>query len=549
MGYMMTTQVLVVGHKNPDTDSVISAIVLAELLRFKGVEAVPARAGDLRPETKVILKRVGLKNPLLVVDVRPRVADVMTKGVKFVYRGTPVRRAGELLVTLGIRSVPVVDSDMRVIGLFSVESFSRAFFKDFINVRITLSNVPLKNIADAADCKVIYGDLNKLISGQIYVGAMDIKTIRERFSFKGNVVIVGDRKDVQLEAINSGASLLIITGGLTPSEDVIEIARRVGVPILLSPYDTYTTARLVDLSRPVELFVERAEKVSALTPIHEVIELMSRRIVRSVVVVDDDDRLVGIVTRSDLIKDYRRRVALVDHNERVQAVDGIDDADVVAVVDHHRVSGDIKTREPILFRVEPVGSTATILWKVMREWGVSLSMYVLEALLYAVLSDTLILKSPTTTDDDRSCINSLLTTLGLKLDDVIQFMRQAISVSEPREPHEVVNTDVKTYEVRGFRLAIAQVLTANPNNYLLIKDKLINEMERARKVGNLHLYLLAITDYVDESSYILVSGDVGVVEEAFNTKVEGNCIYLRGVTSRKLQILPPLIKVLEERAN
>lgn len=540
--------VLVIGHKNPDTDSIISAIALSELLSRKGIfKAIPARAGELSRETTYILSSCGLKEPTLVLDVRPKAHDVMSRETIYVVKGTPVKKAGDLLIMKGIRSIPVVDEDLRVIGLFSVESFSRAYLKDFVNVRVRLTNVPLRNIVEVVNCEIINGDLNTLISGHIYVGAMDVKTIQRRYSFKDNIVIVGDREDVQLEAINSRASLLIVTGNLRPSDDVIELARRYNVPILVSPYDTYTTAKLVDLSRPVELFIDRAEVISESASVNEVINLMRSKLVRSVVVVDDYGKLVGIITRSDLIKDFRSKVVLVDHNERTQAVDGIEEAQVVAVIDHHRVSGDIKTDEAIIFRVEPVGATATIVYKLMREYDLVLSTELLRALLYAILSDTLLLRSPTTTSEDVNCVNMLLRDLNISLDSALKLVRHALSLNEPQDPREMVRHDLKEYEVNGYRFAIAQVLTVNPEKFMNMKDKLLGLINQLMKDNNLRLYMLVLTDYIDSTSHFIVEGDISVVEEAFNVSVVSNYFSLRNVTSRKSQILPPILKVINEK--
>lgn len=541
-------EVVVVGHKNPDTDSVASAIALAELLNSKGLfNAVPARVGNLTPETRYILDVCGFKEPMLVTDVRPRVSNIMTKNVTYVVSGTPVKKAGDILILKGVRSVPVVDKDLRVLGLFSVESFSRSYLKDFLGVRVKLVNIPLRNIVDVVGCEVVNGDLDTLISGHIYVGAMSLNTIRARYSFTNNVVIVGDREEVQLEAISSKASLLIITGGLRPSDNVINLAKRYGIPILISPYDTYTTARLVDLSRPVDLFMDVAETVLETTYVQDVVRIMSTKLVRSIVVTDEYGRLTGIVTRSDLIKDYRRKIALVDHNERSQSVDGIDEAQILAVIDHHRVSGDIKTSDVILFRTEPVGSTATLIWKLMKEWGIKLRESTLKLLLYAVLSDTLLLKSPTTTYDDLACVRELSNELGINLSDAINVVRYALSLNEPQDINDVIRSDIKEYEVDGYRFAIAQIFTVDPNRYLKHKDELLSRMCEAADLNGFKLYMLVITNYVENVSYIMVCGDTNVVEEAFNERVVSGYIVLKGVTSRKSQILPKLLNVVREK--
>jgi manganese-dependent inorganic pyrophosphatase len=540
----MVVDVLVIGHRNPDTDSIVSAIALAELLSVKGFKAIPARAGELNLETVKVLNDCRLQIPALVSDVRPRVSDVMTRDVKYVFKGTPAKKAIDILNSMGIRSIPVVDVDLKVLGLFSVESFSKTYLKDFINLRVNLVDVPLKNIVDVVNCDVVVGDLSSRISGYVYVGGMSIETIKSKYSFKDNIVIVGDRVDVQLHALESRASLLIITGGLRPPKEVVDRAKSLGIPILISPYDTYTTAKLVDLSRPVEVFMDRAEVVSENTLIQDVINLMRSKLVRTVLVVDSYNRLSGIVTRSDLIRDYRKVVALVDHNELSQAVDGVDEAKVVVVVDHHRVSGDIKTREAILFRVEPVGSTSTIIWKLLLEHNLRLKTNVLKAMLYAVLSDTLLLKSPTTTEDDINCVNMLSRELGIKLDEAVKFVRDAIALSEPKDVEEIIRYDMKVYDEGGYKFAISQVFTVNPDYYISMKDKLISRINEVVKDEGLKLFILLITDYIENTSYSVVVGDTALFEEAFSTKVVNNYVVLKGITSRKQQVVPKLLNIL-----
>ncbi|MEM0453192.1 MAG: putative manganese-dependent inorganic diphosphatase [Sulfolobales archaeon] len=542
-------KVISIGHKNPDTDSVVSAIALSEFLERKGINSVPARAGELSFETIRILNDCNLQQPILIEDVRPKAIDVASKNVKYVSKGMPVKDAGDLITNSNIRSVPVVDENLKVLGIFSVESFSRMYLRDFVNARIRLERIPLKNIIRVVNCELLYGDADKLISGHVYVGAMSLKTIQERFSFKDSVVIVGDREDVLLNAIESKASLIIITGGLRPPEHILIKAKGFGVPIVVSPYDTYTTAKLVDLSRPVELFMSSAEVVNENTPAHDVVNLMTSKLVRSVVVTDTYGRLSGIITKSDLIKDYRRKVALVDHNEVSQAIDGVEEARIVAVVDHHRVSGDIKTREAIIFRIEPVGSTSTILWKILREHNLMLSNSVLKAMLYAVLSDTLLLKSPTTTEDDVRCVNEIATFLSIELRDALDFTRNAMSLSEPKKLDEILKHDMKIYDENGYKFAISQVFTVNPEYYLSLKDELLRGIQTILNDEGIKLFTLLITDYIENLSHALVVGDITLFEEAFDVKVTNNYAILKGVTSRKLQILPKLLNVIASKKH
>ncbi|MCD6428880.1 MAG: putative manganese-dependent inorganic diphosphatase [Desulfurococcales archaeon] len=538
-------EIYVIGHRTPDVDAVIASSVLAHMMRERGLNAIEARAGELNPSIKFVLGRTGVREPTLITDVRPRVADVMTRNVKYVTADVPVKHAIDLLISLGVRSAPVVDEHKRVIGIFSTSSFARSMMSELGIMRLTLSGVPIKNVVEVVGCEILVQGKEAEVSGRVFVASMSVRTIESSYDLRGNVLLVGDREDVQLKAIELGVSLLIITGGKRPSEEVLRKARERGVTVLLSRHDTYMTARLLDLSRPVKEFSEKAETVYEDTLVSELRDLMTRKLVRSVVVIDEAGKLRGIVTRSDLVKDYRKKVALVDHNELSQAVEGIEEADVVAVVDHHRVSGDIVTRSPILFRIEPVGATCTILWRIAKEWGVTVPKNLAEAMLYAILTDTLLLKSPTTTEDDERVVSELLNYVGLSMSDATDTTKEIMSLDETLDPKEIVTKDIKEFAARGVKFAIAQIFTVRPLRYIQNVEKIIEYMDSIRKQYGYAFLALLITDFIERSSYIIAVGRKSILEEALGVDLSKGYAYLAGIVSRKAQVVPKIIKVLE----
>ena len=542
---LSTKEIYVIGHRAPDVDAIIASSVLAHMMRARGFNAIEARAGELNASIKFVLDRTGVKEPVLVTDVRPRVADVMTRNVKYVSTDMPVKYAIDLLISLGVRSAPVVDEHRRVVGIFSTSSFARSMMSELGVMRLTLSGVPIKNIVDVIGCELLVQGKELKVSGRVFVASMSVKTIESSYDLRGNILLVGDREDVQLKAIELGVSLLIITGGKKPSEEVLRKAKERGVTVLLSRHDTYMTARLLDLSRPVKEFSEEAETVYEDTLVSELRDLMTKKLVRSVVVVDEAGKLRGIVTRSDLVKDYRKKVALVDHNELSQAVEGIEEADVVAVVDHHRVSGDIVTRSPILFRVEPVGATCTILWRIAKEWGVTIPRNLAEAMLYAILTDTLLLKSPTTTEDDKRVVSELLDYVGLSMSDVTDVTKEIMSLDETLDPKEVVTKDIKEFTAKGAKFAIAQIFTAKPLRYIQNAEKIMEYMDKLRKQHGYVFLALLITDFIESSSYIIAVGRKSIIEEALGADLSRGYAYLAGIVSRKAQVVPKIIKVIE----
>lgn len=544
--------IIVVGHRNPDTDAAVSAVALAYLLRRKGLQAEAFVVGEPQPEAKAVLAKTRLGDLRTIKDVRVRASDIATRDVLYVGSGEPVKRAIDILVARGVGLVPIVDKNAKVLGVFTAEVFAKRFMEQLSSLRLTLAWVPLRNFLEISGSRALVGSPESPLRGRVYVAAMSLNSIRARSGeLRGNIVVTGDRPEVmELLLAEIGVSALIVTGGREPPQSVVERARVLGTPLIVSPYDTYTTLRLLDLCQPVDLFMEPPVTVHEGASVSEVRELLSKWGVRRLVVVDEVGRLRGVITRSDLVKDYRKRVALVDHNELSQGVDGLEEANVVAVVDHHRVSGDIKTVNPILFRVEPVGSTATIMWTLFKEHGVEAPKELMEAMLYAILSDTMLLKAPSTTDADKVAAEDIATRLGLDLAEVVNFMRSLMALNEPSNPAETVTQDLKEYEYMGKRFGIAQVHTTDPKRYLNLVREIVEIMVRELHSRGLHFLVLMVTDIVEEKSYLTAVGHKDIVERALGVTLPEGAGFaeLKGVTSRKSQVLPKLLERIERES-
>ena len=541
-------KVVVVGHRNPDTDAVVSAISFSYILRALGYDAEPRVVDEIQPETRVVLEKTRLDMPRVIDDVRVRVRDVMSSSVLYVYSGEPVKKAIDILVSRSIRSVPIVDRELRVVGILSVESFARRFLEELSSLRLTLSRVSIRSFVEISGSRVVVGSLDGYLSGRVYVAAMSLESVAaRRKDLEGGILVVGDRLDVIDMVMDFGISAIVVTGGRDLPQHIVEKGRRLGISILISPHDTYTTLRLLDLSQPVEMFAEPAVTILESSTLSELRELMVRKGARSVVVVDELGRLRGIVTRSDLVKDCRKRVALVDHNEFSQSVPGIEEARIVAVVDHHRVSGDVETHSPILYRVEPVGSTNTIIWRMSRELNVEIPKNVAEAMLYAILSDTLLLRSSTTTDIDRSVANEIARYVGIDLSQAMEFMRIAMAANEPTNPRDIVVRDLKEYEFKGIRFGIAQVFTTNPGRYMAMVDRLSSTAKSIASEKGLEMLMLMVTDVVEGNSYVMAVGRTDIAEQALGIDLSKGFAELKGVTSRKSQVLPKILSFLEQQ--
>ena len=537
--------VAVVGHRNPDTDAVISAISLTHLLRKVGVEATPYCAGPPQPETRVVLEKVGLHTPALIGDLRLRASDIM-RSTPTLREGDPLKRAVDLIVEGGVDAVPILDSLSRVKGVFTTASFASFWIRELASMRLTLEDTPVRNFIEVSGAKLISGAPDSRLSGRVYVAALSEESIGRRGEeLRGQILVVGDRRDVQLTAIRAGVSALIVTGGFEVSGDVVEAAVKAGTIVAVSPHDTYTTLRLLDMSRPVERFADPPHTVSGDATIAEVREALTASGAKVLVVTDELGRFSGIVSRADIVGRRGKPVALVDHNEFSQSVEGVEEAEILAVVDHHRVGGDVETANPVVFRVEPLGSTNTVIWRMMRECSVEPGRELAEAMLYAILSDTMLLKSPTTTPADREAVEALAEAAGVEVDTALAFMRIAMAANEPSDPQDIVGRDLKVYEVRGVRFGIAQVFTTRPENYLTMLPSIKAVMDRLRRVRGLRFLALMITDCIDSNTYLVVSGDSRIVEEALGVEVgAAGYALLKGVTSRKSQVLPKILKCL-----
>lgn len=539
---------VVVGHRNPDTDAIVSSISFSYILRFLGFDAMPYRVGGIQPETKAVIEKVGLGVPEAVEDVRPRARDVMTSNPVAVKVGEPVKKAIDILVSKSIRSVPIIDEELRIRGLFSVESFAQSYLKELTLLRLNLSKVPVKNFLEVSGSKLVAGSKDAELSGKVFVAAWSLKAIEDKIlnEVRDQILVVGDRVDVQLKAVESGVSGLIVTGGFDVPQSVVEVAKKLNTIVIVSPYDTYTTLRLLDLSQPVEYFSEKAVSVTEDTYVKDVVDTMVSRGIRTVVVVDSLGKLKGIITRSDLVKDYRKRVALVDHNEFSQSVEGVEESVVIAVVDHHRISGDVKTLNPIIFRVEPLGSTSTILWLMAKELSVSIPKKVAEAMLYAILSDTMLLRSPTTTDVDKSVVKEIASYTEVDIEQAIDFIKNAMALNEPVDPRDIATRDLKVFEFEDIKFGIAQIFTAQPSRYIARVNEIKRVMNGIAYERNLKFLVLMITDYIENRSLILVVGDEKIVGESLSIDLSKGFAELSGVISRKSQVLPKILEYMQK---
>jgi manganese-dependent inorganic pyrophosphatase len=533
--------IYVTGHRNPDTDSIAAAIGYAELKGRidPGTQYVPVRLGDVNAQTRWALERSGAPEPEHLPHVFLRVCDVMRTEFPTAGANEPVRAVGLAMASGNLDLMPIVDEDGALAGVMTERALAHRYIRESREVS-SLVETPttVAAVVSVLEGRHVAGP-DRSLAGRVWAQSMNTATA-SRIS-EGDVVVVGDRGEAQRLAIEQGAALLITSNGTVPDEGVLALAQQRGTAIVSSPLDTYVSARMVTLAAPCRGLMD-AEPLTVASGdlVDDIAEEVKDVHYRAAVAVDSARRPIGLVTRSDLVGPAPRRVLLVDHAEAAQSVPGIEEAEIVEILDHHHI-GSIETRVPVTATFDPVGSTATLVTERFRQAGLEPSRPTATMLLAAVLSDTVILRSPTTTERDRRVIDYFERALDL---DTTQFGRQMFEQSSDTSDvpaDQLVTRDVKQYHTAsGHSIAIAQVETVG-KGLLERKEELLAAMTFERERRGYPFYALMVTDILSEETHLLVVGDKGAVERALGEHVRDGVIELPGVISRKKQVAPRLL--------
>ena len=534
----MTSPICVLGHKNPDTDAICAAIGYAALMRLQGKpEAVAGRQGDLRPETAYVLERFGLDPPELITDVRPRVVDLMTAPAVSVHRDHSLLEVGQTLQEHGIRVVTVTDDEGHLVGVTGQAELAQTFVADLQDLdHVTIHRESLLRTLGGT---VLVEAPGRVLRDQVMVGAMEVDSMLKRLS-PDILVVVGDRADVQRAAIDLGVGGLVVTGDHAVTPDIVDLARDRNVLVVSVPHHTYTTLRLIQLSTPIgQVMRTRVETCRPDDLVEDVREQLGSGPTRSLVVVDDERVVRGIISRSNLLRTVRQGIVLVDHNERGQAVLGIEEAEVVAVIDHHRVA-DFWTRNPPYMRLEPVGATSTIVAKLFDEAQIPVPPAIAGVLLSAILTDTLLFRGPTTTAEDRRVALQLADRAGVDVDELGNAILKIASDVSDRSAEQLLMGDFKEFSVEECRFGIGTIETADGSAVLARRDELLDAMDGLRGRGYTSV-LFAVIDIVRERSTILADGYGATIAETYGGRLtDGNTVELSRIVSRKKDIVPLL---------
>ncbi|MGZ3610560.1 MAG: putative manganese-dependent inorganic diphosphatase [Ktedonobacteraceae bacterium] len=539
----MARPIYVIGHKNSDLDSVASAYAYARMLKLQGEEqAIAARNGELKPEVRFVLERYNVEAPEALEDVYLQVRDVMKRGVISTNLDQPLLEAGQLLQEHNRRSMPVVDAENKVLGIIATEDFAKLFFNDLDPQSVNRVPLQMDNLVRALKGRVLVEGRRKL-GNRVIVGAMQAETMVD-YVEQGCLVVLGDREDAQLAAIESGAAALVITGDLLVSERTLAAARKYGVLVISTGHHTFTAVRLINLSISVQHIMNR--EFAFCHPedqMSEVQTILARR--RSLPVVNNDGKLVGYLSRTDLINARPKRVILVDHNEQSQAVDGIEEAELLGIIDHHRIA-DVHTNKPIMFRADPVGCTGTIIAGLYHEAGIDIPREVAGLLLAGLLYDTLILRSPTCTARDERVAAELAEITGEDIEKYGHevFAASASNLSE-RTARELLTADFKEFAVRDSKFAIGTVETASPLTIEKRSPELLQTMQQLAQERGYSSFLFMIVDIINMRSHVLIYGGEQAVAEILGAPLEqdGHSVVAEDLVSRKKQLVPLLSRI------
>ena len=538
--------IYVIGHRNPDTDSICSAIGYAHLKQALGVNAVAARAGKINKETKFALEYFHVEQPRLIPDLYPRVKDIAMDCKIVVRQHDTLRHLGEVLRHNDLRSIPVTDSQGILVGIVSVSDLAKRYFQELGMTNLSDMRVRYRDIIHATDSNVLVsGEEGETIKGQIRIAAGSVHTIKKLVK-ANDIVLIGDRKeDVVLACIAQGISCLIVTGdGRIPAEAIEEAEKR-GIFVLSTPYDTYTVARLINQCVPIRRIMhDNPICFKPLDLLSDIKGTMEETNFRNYPVLENG-RIVGLVSRDRLVVSEPVRVILVDHNERNQAVEGIEDAKIVEIIDHHRFGG-ISTSEPIYTHAEPVGCTATIVENMHRQNDIDIPPSIAGLLLSAIISDTVLFKSPTCTPADKSAAERLADIANVDLNTYGLDMLKAGSSVGNMTPMEIVRNDLKEFTIGTYRVIVSQTSVMGTKEIMEKEDELIAAMKSICESEGFDLSLVMITDILEEATYLLFTGSPRtLIGEAFRKDTSGTHLYLPGVMSRKKQIIPPLSEAVK----
>ena len=544
-------KVVVIGHRNPDTDSICSAIAYAELKnKTSDLVCEPRRAGKMNQETEFVLKKFGVKPPRMCTDVNPKIRDVDYREMPGIPGSTSLRKAWEIMRDQKIDTLPVTSADNELEGVITVKDIATANMDVFDTEILAKSKTSYKNILETLDGTMVVGSEDAVCAtGRIRIGTATPEMLENTVE-KGDIVILTNRYESQLCAIEKEASLLILCNNAKVGRTIQRIAEETGVAIMTTPVDTYAAGKLISQCAPISYYMTRSDimKFTLVTPVADVTRVMAKVRHRYFPILDEDGKYCGMVSRRNIINLQKRRIILVDHNEATQAVEGFDQAEILEIIDHHRI-GSLETSGPVYFRNQPVGCTATIITQMYDENGVEIPQKTAGLLLAAILSDTLVFRSPTCTPLDEATAKRLAKIAGVEINTFANEMFEAGEKLDGKTAEEVFLQDFKVFMCGDIRFGVAQGSYMTRKNLLAAEDLLQPYLEEARNKQNVEDIYMLLTDVPKEESVVISSGRYAaeVLADGFETQPAADGSFtLPGVVSRKKQFIPALMTAYQE---
>lgn len=547
---MEQAPILVIGHKNPDTDSICSAIAYSHLKnKLQSGRYVPGRAGRINNETAFVLNYFHIDVPELIEDVNTQVMDIEYRQTPGVKDNISIKAAWKMMRELDVVTLPIVERDNLLEGIITINDIAKSYMDDLESDVISRAKTPYANLIEVLEGTLVSGNPhNHIIHGKVIIGAANPHLI-ENVIEQDDIMIVGDRVDTQICGIEMGVGCLILCLDAQVNPLVLQLAKERECSVITTKLDTYTVARLINQSIPVKYFMRRENLLTFELDetVDSIKDIMSKKRHRDFPIVDDMGHYYGMVSRRNLLALRRKKVILVDHNEKSQAVDGIEEAEICEIIDHHRL-GSLQTISPVYFRNQPVGCTATIIYQMYRENNQEITKEIAGILCAAILSDTLLFRSPTCTPLDEETAKTLADIAEIDMETFAMEMFEAGSSLKDKTPEELFNQDYKVFQVENMRIGVSQISSINQRELDKVASIMQEYVPQALSGLPIQLSYVMLTNIHKQSSDLLAFGPDAIrySAEAFHAETEDNICHLPGVVSRKKQVVPALVSKLQE---
>jgi manganese-dependent inorganic pyrophosphatase len=543
-------KIYIIGHKNPDTDSICSAIAYAALKnKLSSKEYCARRAGQINEETQYVLKRFGVEAPSYMSDVGTQIKDIEIRETEGVRSSISLKKAWQLMKDGNVVTLPITDKENHLEGLITIGDIATSYMDVIDSKILSAARTQYKNILETLEGTMVVGNEHAyFVKGKVLIAAAN-PDLMENYIEQDDLVILGNRYESQLCAIEMNAGCIIVCEGATVSMTIKKLAEERDCVVISTPHDTYTVARLINQSMPIKYFMRKENLITFKTDEFTEVakEIMAKKRHRDFPIINKRGGYVGMISRRNLLNMTRKQLILVDHNEISQAVDQVDEAEILEIIDHHRL-GSLETISPVFFRNEPLGCTATIIYKMYQEANIEIEPNIAGLLCAAILSDTLMYRSPTCTVIDKAAAEELAEIAGINAEEFAHEMFNAGSNLKNKSPEEIFYQDFKKFNVNGITFGVGQINSMNSEELKDIKSKLIPYMEKAFQEHGLDMLFFMLTNIIEESTEVLYQGKDAkyLIENAFDIKSDSDSYILKHVVSRKKQLIPAFMGALQQ---